>query len=320
MNWRADLRAAGVARRPSNSNDADRGYIEQPGEGTADKAPPSVPRTPPHSRRPDDTPLVSRRPVTSLTPPPPERETRQIPLPQAAAPLPLPPSAAPTEPHQTLVRLVRPAEKAPEPTPPPSGQPKRRLLTRDEQNALVDRFLAGGVFQTQLAAESGTTQGNISRWVRQRQKELGRTEMAAKKKYVKRGFRKLELTTEQKLAAVKEALALGKGGRAIVAQRLGVHASNVSNWARGESLGTFGNKDKAATASLFDQTIVSSSHNGAAPASAPVSVSAPRSKRLPKPPPLIAAMPGFTEYVEALVRATTEDAIAAFMAKKFGVR
>lgn len=205
MNWRAELRAEGIDRRPSNGNAADRGYVEQPGEGTADKPPASIPRVPAHSRRVvDSSPVILRRPVTSLTPAPPS--DRDI-FPPAPPPLPPalleevkaagerlaakrealslpPPSAEPTEPlksepaSQNLVKLERAAKQEQQEERQACGKRARRAwaFPNEMRQKVLERFWElkaaghrspGGT----TAEEFDISRSIISRWLAQREIE-----------------------------------------------------------------------------------------------------------------------------------------------------
>lgn len=295
MNWRAELRSLGVERRPShNDNSADRGFIEQPGEGVPDKPPPSVPRVPPHSQRPQsEAPLVLRRPVTSLTPAPePPRDCDIFP-----PPLP-PPSAAPTEapapksepPQQTLVKLVK---KPPEPKPNGGRRPRRHRAFPEEfkQRALARYAELGGAkgAMNRVGKELDFAPSVLSRWLREQGKE-------AKMPPKKGRFSMVGLSLEQKDEWARRAIAMGRGGAALMAKRAKVSHTTMLAWIKHlrEREGT----SSAATIVSAPASKVQSKPNGA------------------HPPQLGGFLTGLDDYIAQLVDARVEAKLVEILKTK----
>lgn len=307
VSWRAEMRELGVERRPppsspapSNQNQADRGYVEQPGEGTPDKPPPSsIPRTPPHSQKPQQLEVI-RRPVTPITPPPPviyvpppieREETRQLrALLDSAAPkqatLPLP-EAKPTQQQPERVR----------------GEHGILEYTPEFKAKCVARVLAGES-QTAVAAAVGTLQVNISRWVRQAKKKAEReASMAARKARKANGARsKRQFYPEDtKTEAIGRVLALGanKGDAARVAREMGIMPeSNVNNWVKAHVAAHGKRMPKGYKPAPGATTMVSNGTPKSAVASKPNGASA-----IQLPP----FLQGMEEFVEQIVEKRLEE-------------
>lgn len=327
LNWRAELRAEGVERRPSNSNNADRGYVEQPGEGTADKPPSSVPRLPPHSQRPQsDAPLVLRRPVTSLTPapPPPERETRitpHVPPPierddtrqikaaleqirTEAAPLP-PASEKPTEaPSQNLVKLERPESS--KPALQACGKRARRchafpddfkskVLARLEEVKAEPHRRGDGVRTEKVGREFDVSASLIQRWVRERGKQ---TEMPNK---AKNQGKLSQYSQEERDEWARKAMTYGRGGGPLMAKKAKVPLGTMHGW-----LNSYRNRIAQEEATPTS-TMVSSG-----PVSKPVA-SKPNGAH---PPQLGGFLTGLDEYIAQLVDARVEAKLKEILSTK----
>lgn len=227
MNWRADLRAAGIERRPSSNNNPDRGFVEQPGEGVPDKPPPSVPRLPPHSQRPSESVPVLRRPATSLTPAPePPRDRDLFP------PLPLPSveSTPKSEAPQTLVKVERATPLAAQPKSNGGNRPRRYWVTpEDVKEKALARFAELGGLETQgaqsrVAKEFDLSGSQISRWLHPKKE----TREMPKNKH--KGGAADAYPEEVKDKWVKKAIAYGRGGQARVARESGITEATISLW------------------------------------------------------------------------------------------
>jgi len=133
--WRAQLRAADVPRRPPPSSaSADRGYVEQPGESAPPPTPP--PATP---RRRVETPTLTA-PVALIR----THYTEEL----AKAPPP-PPDPAPLQLE----------------APPVAAKKKRKFTDKATQIAAVRRVLAGENAAA-IARELGVHPSNIANWKR----------------------------------------------------------------------------------------------------------------------------------------------------------
>lgn len=307
MNWRAELRAAGVERRPSNDSSADRGYVEQPGEGAADKPPPSVPRLPPHSQRPQsDPPLVLRRPVTSITPapePPRDRDIFPPPLP--------PPSAAPTEaapksepPQQTLVKLVRPEQPAPEPARQACGKRARRFhaFPEDFKAKVVARYRevqaeprrrGDGVRSERVAAEFDISKSLVHRWLRE--------EEVVKMPNKANHGRLSQYSQEERDEWARKVMAYGRGGGPLLAKQAKVPLATIHGWVN--SYRARHPEGRASQSTLASSGLVSkvqSKPNGAASA----------------PAPLGGFLTGLDEYIAQLVDARVEQKLVEILKTK----
>lgn len=156
VNWRAELRANDIERRPPPSEARpDRGHIEQPGE-RIDKAPPQMLR------------------------PPPERETRLSPHPLPGFTAQRTTEETTREAPQSLVKIERgkadvPAKKPRKPRArsalygmPPGEQDRFRL-------ALIREVILDGRHgcQVRIAAENGISHSGLSNWVKAWRDEHG---------------------------------------------------------------------------------------------------------------------------------------------------
>lgn len=153
--WRAQLRAADVPRRPPPSSaSADRGYVEQPGESAPPPTPP--PATP---RRRVETPTLTapvalirthytregeRKPRSALDELLEEHVNEEL----AKAPAP-PPDPAPLQLE----------------APPVAAKKKRKFTDKATQIAAVRRVLAGENAAA-IARELGVHPSNIANWKR----------------------------------------------------------------------------------------------------------------------------------------------------------
>jgi len=166
--WRAQLRAEGVERRPPPSR-PDRGYVEQPEERINTTVLP--PRTPPHQRRRVETPTL-HAPVALI----------RLERPGNSAPPPEPPS-----PPEPIYYVPPPAELLPpEPAtqaPPPDTEqptpqlgeadmaPRKKRKTRtwtdpDTQRESVSRIIHQGVSHKTIAREIGVSVSAVGKWVK----------------------------------------------------------------------------------------------------------------------------------------------------------
>lgn len=307
MNWRAELRAAGVERRPSN--DADRGYVEQPGEGlTGDKPPASVPRLPPHSQRP---PSGRDTRISPYVPPPIEREeTRQIRealnhLASLPDPLP-PPSAEPTKPpEQTLVRLVRPMEQQEDAPRQACGKRARRchafpddfkakVLARLSELHAQPRRRGEGVRTHIVAREFDISSSIVHRWLRL---ERGKADVAnTSKRLVGRQW---PFSQEERDEWARKAIAFGRGGGPMMAKKAKVPLGTIHGWVNSYRAR---NPDAPAPYS----TLVSSGPVSKPAASKPNGASAP----------LSGFLTGLDDYIAQLVDARVEAKLIEILKTK----
>lgn len=150
-NWRAELRALEIPRRPSNAKDSrpDRGYVEQPEERAASEQKTFI------RRREESPTLVAPvaliRPIVSDAPERVPDDRDVFPPPMGLTPPPPPPEPEP--PQQTLVMLRRGRETLAATEP----KPEKAKQTR-ERHSLAFKLAA-----VERLATSGETQIEISR-------------------------------------------------------------------------------------------------------------------------------------------------------------
>ncbi len=145
-NWRAELRANGIDRRPSSSAyraEPDRGHVEQPGERRPESRPESRPEPLQYADKPPAQTLVwlGRRSVPS----------------KAASDMPQNP--VPPEPPPPPAPIVAPAA----PPPGPSDSSGNRRYTKGFKLAAVARVL-NGERQKEVALDLGIAKSMLSVW------------------------------------------------------------------------------------------------------------------------------------------------------------
>lgn len=302
-NWRANLRAAGIPRRPL-PNRPDRGYVEQPEERVEQQIAGHMRR---RVETPEATPPVAlvrnREPLV-------QQDLRGrgeviVVAPQAANQTELPKS----EPPQTLVKLTRPPPER-ETTMAP-----KRIVTRypkEFEEATVARVLAGERGDmAKIAADSGVNLNTLTTWVYRYRKTHGETaEMAAKRKA------RMAHSDEFKARAVTKVLRieLGDPERAArprpgilseVAAKLKVDVGVLSRWVHdhkeehGSELPKLPEAANGAAQKTLHSAPVSQRNGG--PVSGPVSVAG----AMPPAPTVTVSgtgsLSGLEEYINALV-------------------
>jgi transposase-like protein len=189
--WRADLRANDVPRRPPPSR-PDRGYVEQPEERM--DAPSKPPSSPP--RRRTETPILSA-PVALIRF---EREAPYEPL-----PAPAPASVAPPPPPEAAPPPSEPAAIAEEHVAK-VAKDGRKLYTPQFRAKVIADFRAAqkkdpGVSQKSIAQKHGLHQTVLSNWLRNDDQELKALETSEKRKATYAAKRAAKEATSSKTLA-----------------------------------------------------------------------------------------------------------------------